>query len=108
MLDARLQARQEAAERQEEERYRQQLMARFAEEDRVEQMNAQKRRLCIEQHKREAARLIAEKQALTAAAKASILKFAGQSRSLSLLPSMHVEVLNLTPLCLFGLVASSH
>lgn len=54
--------------KEEEEKLRQQLLARFAEQDRVEQMNAQKRRLCIEQHKREANRLIAEKKALQAAA----------------------------------------
>ena len=48
-------------------------MARFAQEDKVEQMNAQKRRLCIEHHKREAARLIAEKQNLLAAAKVNTL-----------------------------------
>ena len=49
------------------------MMARFAQEDKVEQMNAQKRTLCIEHHKREAARLIAEKQTLLAAAKVDTL-----------------------------------
>ena len=72
MLCAWVQAEEEAAERREEEKYQEQLMARFAEEDKVEQMNAQKRRLRVEQHKREAARLIAEKQALIAAAKVRI------------------------------------
>ena len=67
-------------------------MARFAEEDRVEQMNAQKRRLCIEQHKRESARLIAEKQALVAAAKASSPWLACQGRNSSLVHSVHMKV----------------
>lgn len=67
-------------------------MARFAEEDRVEQMNAQKRRLCIEQHKREAARLIAEKQALIAAAKASSPCLGCQGRNSSLVHSVHMQV----------------
>ena len=33
------------AEREEEEEYRRQLMAKFAEDDRIEQMTAQKRRM---------------------------------------------------------------
>ena len=33
------------AEREEEEEFRQQMMAKFAEDDRIEQMNAQKRRM---------------------------------------------------------------
>ena len=37
-----VQTEQEAAERRDEEAYREQLMARFAEEDKVEQMNAQR------------------------------------------------------------------
>ena len=57
-----------AAVKEEEESFRRQLLASFAEQDRVEQMNDHKRRMCIEQHKREANRLVAEKQALQAAA----------------------------------------
>ena len=53
----------------EEERFRQQLLARFAEEDRLEQMSAQRKRVRLEQHKREAERLLAEKRALEAAAR---------------------------------------
>ena len=48
----------------EEEQFRQRLLEKFALEDRVEQMNQQKRRLKVEEHKREAARLVAEKRAL--------------------------------------------
>ena len=33
------------AEKAEEEEFRQQMMAKFAEDDRIEQMNAQKRRM---------------------------------------------------------------
>jgi len=42
----------------EEEKIREQLLAKFAEDDRLEQMNENKRRMKIEQHKREAQRLI--------------------------------------------------
>ncbi|UJR14027.1 hypothetical protein I4U23_001026 [Adineta vaga] len=38
--------------KQEEDRFRQQLMAKFAEDDRIEQMNAQKRRMKQVEHKR--------------------------------------------------------
>ena len=48
---------------------RQKLLARFAEEDRIEQMNAQRRRLKVEEHKREIARIIAEKRRLEDEAK---------------------------------------
>ena len=40
-----LKARKAAAEKEEEEAFRQQMMAKFAEDDRIEQMNAQKRRM---------------------------------------------------------------
>lgn len=43
---------------QEEEQIRQQLLKKFAEDDRIEQMNENKRRMRVEQHKREAQRLI--------------------------------------------------
>jgi len=42
----------------EEEKIRQQLLSKFAEDDRIEQMNENKRRMKVEQHKREAQRLI--------------------------------------------------
>ncbi len=40
-----MKARREEAQRREEEEFRQQMMAKFAEDDRIEQMNAQKRRM---------------------------------------------------------------
>merc|ERR1711920_958000 len=47
-----------AAARVEEEKIRVQLLKKFAEDDRIEQMNEQKRRLKVEAHKQEAQRLI--------------------------------------------------
>eukprot|EP00951_Prasinocladus_malaysianus_P027184 scaffold243264_cov45-Prasinocladus_malaysianus.AAC.5 len=49
-------------ERQEEERFRQMLLAKFAEDERIEQMNAQRRRMKQQEHKREVERLIHEKR----------------------------------------------
>ncbi|XP_064387489.1 meiosis-specific nuclear structural protein 1-like [Halichondria panicea] len=46
------------AEKEEEEMFRQQMMAKFAEDDRIEQMNAQKRRMKQLEHRREVERLI--------------------------------------------------
>lgn len=40
-----LKARKMQAEKEEEEIFRQQMMAKFAEDDRIEQMNAQRRRM---------------------------------------------------------------
>ncbi len=47
-------------------------MERFAEQDRLEQMNAQKRRLKVAQHAREVERLIQEKREMYEAAMVSI------------------------------------
>lgn len=47
-----------AKAREEEEQIREQLMRKFAEDDRIEQMNEHKRRMKLETHKREAERLI--------------------------------------------------
>jgi len=44
--------------REEEAKIRVELMKKFAEDDRLEQMNEHKRRLKLEQHKREAERLV--------------------------------------------------
>mmetsp|Transcript_62161 Transcript_62161/g.116292 ORF Transcript_62161/g.116292 Transcript_62161/m.116292 type:complete len:479 (-) Transcript_62161:340-1776(-) len=44
--------------REEEARMREELLKKFAEDDRLEQMNEQKRRVKVEQHKREAERLV--------------------------------------------------
>ncbi len=51
-------------------------MERFAEQDRLEQMNAQKRRLKVAQHAREVERLIQEKREMYEAAMVSIHLFA--------------------------------
>lgn len=55
-----MKSKEEKAKRnnEEDERMRQNLLAKFAEDDRIEFMNAQKRRMKVEQHKREADRLI--------------------------------------------------
>merc|ERR1712187_1103776 len=47
-----------AAAREEEDKIRAALLKKFAEDDRIEQMNENKRRLKVEAHKREAQRLI--------------------------------------------------
>ncbi|UJR33162.1 hypothetical protein I4U23_020618 [Adineta vaga] len=48
--------------KQEEERFRQQLMAKFAEDDRIEQMNAQKRRMKQMEHKKAVDALLEERR----------------------------------------------
>jgi hypothetical protein len=53
-----MQERKRAAALEEEDKIRNELLAKFAEDDRLEQLNDQRRRLKIEQHKREAQRLI--------------------------------------------------
>ena len=63
------QAEQEELAKEEEERSRLALLARFAQEDCIDQLNQQKRRLKLEEHQREVARLIAEKKSLEQAAK---------------------------------------
>ncbi|WAR11219.1 MNS1-like protein [Mya arenaria] len=60
------QLRQEA-EQQEEENFRQQMMAKFAEDDRIEQMNAQKRRMKQIEHKRAVENLIEDRRVQFAA-----------------------------------------
>jgi len=51
------------AEREEEEEMRKIMMAKFAEDDRIEQMNAQKRRLKQQEHKRAVEKMIMERRA---------------------------------------------
>merc|ERR1712118_204565 len=51
-------------DKEEEEKFRVQLMAKFAEDDRIEQLNDQKRRMKIQKHRREVERLIKEKHLL--------------------------------------------
>eukprot|EP00899_Mesostigma_viride_P003369 jgi/Mesvir1/13032/Mv06025-RA.1 len=60
----RAKAEQREREQREEEEFRARLMDKFAEDDRLEQLNAQKRRLKMEEHKREVQRLWDEKKAM--------------------------------------------
>lgn len=53
---------QRRAEKEEEEAFRRIMMDKFAEDDRIEQMNAQKRRMKQLEHKREVEKLIEEKR----------------------------------------------
>lgn len=50
------------AEKEEEEAFRKMMMAKFAEDDRIEQMNAQKRRMKQLEHKREVEKLIEDRR----------------------------------------------
>ena len=50
------------AEQQEEDEFRRQMLAKFAEDDRLEQMNAQKRRMGQLQHKRAVEQLIEDRR----------------------------------------------
>ena len=68
-----MQAERMAREKEEEDEFRRQTMERFAEQDRLEQMNAQKRRIKVAQHAREVERLIQEKRAMFEAAMVSTL-----------------------------------
>lgn len=53
---------QRQAEKGEEEAFRKMMLARFAEDDRIEQMNAQKRRMKQLEHRREVEKLIEERR----------------------------------------------
>ena len=59
-VKAAMRARDEA----EEEEFRRVMLERFAEQDRIEQMNAQKRRMKMQEHKREVERLASVKRAM--------------------------------------------
>lgn len=50
------------AEKVEEEAFRQMMMAKFAEDDRIEQMNAQKRRMKQLEHKRAVEKLLEDRR----------------------------------------------
>ena len=63
-----VQAERAAKEQAEEDEFRRQTMEKFAEQDRLEQMNAQKRRLKVAQHAREVERLIQQKREMFEAA----------------------------------------
>lgn len=49
-------------EKEEEEAFRQKMMDKFAEDDRIEQMNAQRRRMKQLEHKREVEKLIEDRR----------------------------------------------
>lgn len=53
---------QRKAEKDEEEAFRKIMLAKFAEDDRIEQMNAQKRRMKQLEHRREVEKLIDERR----------------------------------------------
>ena len=50
------------AEKEEEEAFRLTMLAKFAEDDRIEQMNAQKRRMKQQEHKRAVEQLMEERK----------------------------------------------
>ncbi len=60
----RLKAERAAEEQRMEDEFKQKLMEKFAEDERLEQMNAQKRRMRELEHKREVERLWQEKLAI--------------------------------------------
>jgi hypothetical protein len=57
-----LKAMRESAEKEEEDRIRQQMLEKFAADDKLEQMNAQKRRLKQQDHKRAVEALLEERR----------------------------------------------
>lgn len=59
-----LKREREAEERAMEDHFRQKMLEKFAEDDRIDQMNAQKRRMKELEHKREVERLWQEKLTL--------------------------------------------
>jgi hypothetical protein len=58
----RLKAERDQAQRDEEQRFREQMLAKFAEDDRLEQMNAQRRRMKQLEHRRAVEKLIEERR----------------------------------------------
>jgi hypothetical protein len=61
MYQEQLKAERKAEEQRMEEDFKRKLMEKYAEDDRLEQMNAQKRRMKELEHKREVERLWQEK-----------------------------------------------
>lgn len=60
---------EQAAQRKvEEQRLREEMMAKLAEEDKLEQMNAQRARMRRAEHLREVEQILADKRAISAAA----------------------------------------
>ena len=58
-----LKSRKEGAMKEEEEVFKRQMMDKFAEDDRIEQMNAQKRRMKQQEHRRAVEALLQERRA---------------------------------------------
>lgn len=70
---------------EEEDAFRQQMLAKFAEDDRIEQMNAQKRRMKQLEHRRAVEKLIEDRRKQFIADKVRVLIFAfGLSQSVSI------------------------
>ena len=61
---------------EEEEAFRQQMLAKFAEDDRIEQMNAQKRRMKQLEHRRAVEKLIEDRRKQFIADKVRVFTFA--------------------------------
>merc|ERR1712100_515895 len=70
----KLKAAQRQQEAEEEEVFRQRMLAKFADDERIEQMNAQKRRMKMQEHKREVDRLLEERRAMYEAEKEAKLQ----------------------------------
>jgi hypothetical protein len=60
----KLKAERAAEEQRMEDEFKRKLMEKFAEDERLEQMNAQRRRMREQEHKREVERLWQEKLAI--------------------------------------------
>lgn len=70
---------------EEEDAFRQQMLAKFAEDDHIEQMNAQKRRMKQLEHRRAVEKLIEDRRKQFIADKVRVLIFAfGLSQSVSI------------------------
>ncbi|GMH38150.1 hypothetical protein BSKO_06034 [Bryopsis sp. KO-2023] len=63
-IQMRLKAERDLARKAEEDEFRQRMLEKFAEDDRIDQLNAQRRRLKQMDHRREVDRLVAEKRAM--------------------------------------------
>ena len=62
LLAAQYRKDREEKERQQDEHYRQKMLEKFAEDDKLEQMNEQRRRMKREEHRRNAQKLLDEKK----------------------------------------------
>merc|ERR1719225_1295574 len=69
MCQMKQKSERKAAVAAEEEAYRQQMMDKFAYDDKIEQMNAHKRRMKQQEHKREVEELIEKRRVIEQATK---------------------------------------